>query len=189
MAVSKGCVGVLSVGVATTAIISIIVAASTGSDTFCVTSWAMDMHMYGFKSIWSSDIGCVILFASSWPLDTRVEFVCACSGVYFLAAFSEYLGYARRELRKSYLGEDMHEGVKLACTFLFVSHVGAGYLLMLVAMTYQVELLVFVLLGLGAGYHFFGAVDAPVGERVDPCCADIDSLPVESAALLRQGKV
>ena len=55
-----------------------------------------------------------------------------------------------------------------------------GYMLMLAAMTYQVELLAFVLIGLGTGHHFLN-VEGPVTERPDPCCAEID----ENAPLLK----
>jgi len=28
--------------------------------------------MYGFKTVWSSDTSCIMLFFSSWLLDTKV---------------------------------------------------------------------------------------------------------------------
>jgi hypothetical protein len=37
-----------------------------------LSSDAMDMHMYGFKTVWSSDTSCIMLFFSSWLLDTKV---------------------------------------------------------------------------------------------------------------------
>lgn len=37
------------------------------------SSDAMDMHMYGFKTVWSSDTSCIVLFFSSWTLDTKVR--------------------------------------------------------------------------------------------------------------------
>ena len=51
------------------------------------------------------------------------------------------------------------------------------------AQTYQVELLAFVLLGLGTGYHFMN-IDAPITDRPDPCCADIDPSLGESEPLI-----
>ena len=38
--------------------------------------------------------------------------------------------------------------------------------------TTKVELLVFVIMGLGAG-HYFLNVEGPVTDRADPCCAEI----------------
>lgn len=46
-----------------------------------------------------------------------------------------------------------------------------GYFLMLIAMTYQVELFLAVVLGLGVGHTLFN-VQEPVSESVDACCVD-----------------
>ena len=45
-----------------------------------------------------------------------------------------------------------------------------GYLAMLVAMTYSVELFLCVVAGLVIGHGAFN-LGTPVGETVDPCCA------------------
>jgi hypothetical protein len=45
-----------------------------------------------------------------------------------------------------------------------------GYLAMLVAMTYSVELFLCVLVGIVAGHAVFN-LGTPVGETIDPCCA------------------
>ena len=45
-----------------------------------------------------------------------------------------------------------------------------GYLAMLVAMTYSVELFLCVVAGLVIGHGVFN-LGTPVGETVDPCCA------------------
>ena len=59
---------------------------------------------------------------------------------------------------------------RLAAVFLFGLNLVLGYLAMLVAMTYSVELFLCVVLGLMAGHAFFN-VKQPVGETIDPCCA------------------
>ena len=50
-----------------------------------------------------------------------------------------------------------------------ILQVVAGYFLMLIAMTYQVELFLAVVFGLGVGHTAFNT-KAPVGESVDACC-------------------
>ena len=57
-----------------------------------------------------------------------------------------------------------------------------GYLLMLCAMTYQVELLFAVAAGLGIGHWAFNSDAAPT-ERADPCCGDVEAPPTEKSPL------
>merc|ERR1712037_942665 len=59
---------------------------------------------------------------------------------------------------------------RAAIIFLFALNIASGYLAMLVAMTYSVELFICMVVGLVAGHAFFNS-EAPVGESVDPCCA------------------
>lgn len=53
---------------------------------------------------------------------------------------------------------------------LFGLNLVLGYLAMLVAMTYSIELFLCVVLGLCVGHFVFNS-KADVGESVDPCCA------------------
>ena len=53
---------------------------------------------------------------------------------------------------------------------LFGLNLVLGYLAMLVAMTYSIELFICVVVGLMFG-HFYFNTKTPVGESVDPCCA------------------
>merc|ERR1719295_1428589 len=57
-----------------------------------------------------------------------------------------------------------------AIIFLFALNIASGYLAMLVAMTYSVELFICMVVGLVIGHGIFNT-DASVGESVDPCCA------------------
>ena len=50
----------------------------------------------------------------------------------------------------------------------FVLQLACGYLLMLVAMTYQLELFVAIVAGLGAGHSLFNLRSA--ANTTDPCC-------------------
>ena len=54
-----------------------------------------------------------------------------------------------------------------------------GYLIMLIAMTYQTELFVMVILGLTAGHAVFN-LDGPVLESAEACCQGFD-VPEETS--------
>ena len=45
--------------------------------------------MEGFKSIWSDNVGCVVLFNSSWVLDSRFKFLAAFFGIFIMGTMSE----------------------------------------------------------------------------------------------------
>lgn len=92
--------------------------------------------------------------------------------VMLVAAFSEGLGYERRMLRQRATARgriSLQDRSLIAIAF--AVHITLGYLLMLCAMTYQVELLFAVSAGLGLGHFVFNADTSP-GERIDPCCGD-----------------
>jgi hypothetical protein len=125
----------------------------------------MDMHMYGFKSMWSDDVGCVVLFNSSWVLNSRFKFLIAFLGIFVMGTLSEGLLQIRRELRRK------STSPAWLFTGLYVAHITVGYTLMLVAMTYSVELFLAVILGLGTGHHFLNK-EQVVTDRPDPCCGD-----------------
>ncbi len=63
---------------------------------------------------------------------------------------------------------------KAVILLVFALTLSLGYLAMLVAMTYSVELFLSIVAGLVAGHGIFN-VGAPVGETVDPCCASQNS--------------
>ena len=54
---------------------------------------------------------------------------------------------------------------------LFGGNLILGYLAMLVAMTYSIELFFCVVAGLCIGHFIFNSKSSNVGESVDPCCA------------------
>ena len=53
---------------------------------------------------------------------------------------------------------------------LFGVNLGLGYMAMLVAMTYSLELFMCIVLGIMIGHAIFN-MKQPVGESIDPCCA------------------
>ena len=154
---------------------------ASGSSTFCVAAWSMDMHMYGFK--WAGNAagaGCVVLLFEAWTLDTRGKFLAGALGTFLLAVLTELVGATRRERAAAAAGGAAARAGHGACegeggaTALFAGHVALGYLLMLVAMTYQAELLLAVVLGLALGHRLFGGARARLAPSPDPCCAAFD---------------
>jgi len=136
------------------------------------------MHMRGFvgKIGPFGDPGeahnCVILLFHSWTLDSVAAFVCAVVGTFAIAIFTEGLSCLRREhLSTSPWLRQRPLTFRLGLSALFTCQVTLGYCLMLIAMTYQLELFLAVMLGLGAGHLIFN-VKAPVGESTDACCVD-----------------
>ena len=75
--------------------------------------------------------------------------------------------------------------LSVSIVLLFALNIGSGYLAMLVAMTYSVELFICMVIGLVMGHAIFNTgntydmspdfilhlSEAAVGESVDPCCA------------------
>jgi hypothetical protein len=61
-----------------------------------------------------------------------------------------------------------------------VAQVTMGYLIMLIAMTYQTELFMMVILGLTAGHAVFN-LDGPVLESAEACCQGFD-VPEETSS-------
>ena len=59
----------------------------------------MDMHMTGFKSIWSEDLYCLYLFNTGWEVKHKAGFMGACALLYMMGVGSELIGRVRRELR------------------------------------------------------------------------------------------
>ena len=141
---------------------------------FC--NGATDMYMSGFEAAGVDKRNpCVILFISSWTLDSRPKFIIACFGVAVMGFLIELLICARRRLtsRKRlspYLLAPRPSIRQWTSIVLFGVNLFLGYLAMLVAMTYSVELFFCVIIGLMVGHACFNS-KAAVGETVDPCCA------------------
>ena len=146
---------------------------AVGNETFCTSSDAMDMHMTGFKTVFaSSDTPCVVLWFQGWDLDTKWKFSIAAMSVAALAVVTEYFLSFRRQVEKRVfkrMGADIRD---LSSAALHVNQLLLGYFLMLVAMTYQLELLVYLLAGFFIGFLLFNSTGFQTGfEAADPCCA------------------
>jgi len=139
-------------------------------EKFC-NGQGTDMYMQGFTASGDSKDACVILLFKSWVLDTRTKFAFGCIGVILLGIAIEGLLCLRREIQSRKILLRIRGLTRRASIiFLFALNIGSGYLAMLVAMTYSVELFICMVLGLVIGHGIFNT-DASVGESVDPCCA------------------
>jgi len=134
---------------------------SSSATRFCGGS-GTDMHMDGFQWLLSSDDCIIFLFSS---LDTSLKFWLSVVITVSLGVCTEFVGHARRSLAR---GARRQRKAKVLA--LYTLQVCLGYLLMLVAMTYQLELFLAVLLGLALGHALF-SLDGE-GGRADPCCVE-----------------
>lgn len=141
------------------------------NDRFCIPGTGTDMYMNGFQISGQPDNPCVILFFKIWVLDSKVKFLFGCLGCILLGIGVEGLLCFRRLLQSRKILRVMSSPVRRGTIILlFGFNIAAGYLAMLVAMTYSVELFICMVIGLVIGHAIFNT-SAPVGESVDPCCA------------------
>jgi len=142
----------------------------TTDDKFC-NGYGTDMYMKGFTTSGNGKDACVILLFKSWVLDTRIKFGFGCVGVILLGIAIEGMLCLRRELQsRKILLRISGVARRASIVLLFALNIASGYLAMLVAMTYSVELFICMVIGLVLGHAIFNT-EAAVGESVDPCCA------------------
>lgn len=130
------------------------------------------MYMDGFHSsaLDGSGVECINLLFVSWTLDTEWKFVFACVGVFSIAFFLQYL----TKLRSAFSIEKASYRRSFCLIASFSVQILLSYFLMLVAMTYNVELFCMVCSGIIVGYSFF-LIDPHANAVVDHCCpGDID---------------
>jgi hypothetical protein len=137
-------------------------------EPFC-TGAGTDMHMRGFV-LHKSD--CVILLFREWKLDAAWKFALGVLGTFSLGIFTELLTWSRRHvISGSAAMRRRPAAYRMSMGLAFTVQCAIGYLLMLAAMTYQAELFIAVVCGLGLGHLLFNT-SQPVGETVDACCVD-----------------
>eukprot|EP00092_Neocalanus_flemingeri_P002133 GFUD01002273.1.p1 GENE.GFUD01002273.1~~GFUD01002273.1.p1 ORF type:complete len:546 (-),score=175.52 GFUD01002273.1:534-2171(-) len=142
----------------------------TTEDKFC-NGYGTDMYMQGFTASGNGKDACVILLFKSWVLDTRTKFGLGCVGVILLGVAVEGMLCLRRQLQgRRILLRISGVTRRVSIVLLFGLNIASGYLAMLVAMTYSVELFICMVIGLVVGHAIFNT-EAAVGESVDPCCA------------------
>jgi len=122
----------------------------------------MTMFMDGFHSIIidgfssnSSPKPCINLFFSSWTITSKSQLLLAMLGLFILGTITESLSVARL----TFAGNTNHDIVsvrrKTAIVCIHGLQAFLGYFLMLGAMTFSIELLFSVCMGLASGYFFF----------------------------------
>ena len=138
-------------------------------DSYC---WGdgVTMYMSGFQSLASSKDGateCLNLFFEEWTLDNDSRFAVACFGIFFLGLIIELLVLCRRLLFERYSKSFWRD---VGMVILHGVNVVLSYFIMLVAMTYNVELFSMAVTGLTVGYMFFNLTEPP-RHTTDPCCS------------------
>ena len=130
------------------------------SNTFCSGS-GMAMFMNGFASAFAKRNTCLALYFDAFTLDTAVKFIIAMFGVLVLGILAEALVAFRRSRAEKGLAGRFEAAVGYGL------QLALGYLLMLAAMTYAVELFVSAITGVAIGHALFRTDRA----AAPPCCA------------------
>eukprot|EP01006_Ploeotia_vitrea_P064651 TRINITY_DN88488_c0_g1_i1.p1 TRINITY_DN88488_c0_g1~~TRINITY_DN88488_c0_g1_i1.p1 ORF type:complete len:201 (+),score=10.77 TRINITY_DN88488_c0_g1_i1:41-643(+) len=132
---------------------------------FCNSDLPTTMHMTGFRSAINSNPAtteCIVLWLQEWQLNTPEKFAGAVVGVFALAVNMEALNMLRRVLCKKHPQKLLTIPLAL---LLYTMSLFIGYLLMLVAMTYNSEMFFAVILGLLLGNALFGGKNGVLGFR------------------------
>jgi len=138
----------------------------------------MTMYMDGFRLTLSQnhDAPCINLFFPQWTLNTRERFFLAMAGVLLLGVAIEGVATTRTKyLAKVGLTEggrrESSVRVQLVMTLCHGLQACMGYLLMLVTMTYSIELFLCTVSGLSVGYFISLSYRAlPSSSATSPCC-------------------
>ena len=136
--------------------------------------------MDGFQWALKGESQCINLYFQSWTLDSVGKFVGAMIGVVLLGMSTEGISRYRHNLNVKSRTASLGERKKLSYiqTGLHGVHAFVGYILMLATMTYSMELLLSVILGLVVGYAVFGG-DSYAHVSTNPCCAFLEDEAIE----------
>ena len=136
------------------------------------------MFMDGFSSGTDSNEPCVAFFFESWSLKSPELVFAACLFTIFLGMSIELCAKLRRKVRRA-RGESLRRGSAMSTALtllLYAFQVTAGYLLMLVSMTYHVPLFFSVVIGLTLGHAVFSIYSSDGGGKITSgttaCCAE-----------------
>ena len=136
------------------------------------------MFMDGFSSGTDSNEPCVAFFFESWSLKSPELVFAACLFTIFLGMSIELCAKLRRKVRRA-RGGNLRRGSAMSTALtllLYAFQVTAGYLLMLVSMTYHVPLFFSVVIGLTLGHAVFSIYSSDGGGKITSgttaCCAE-----------------
>mmetsp|Transcript_663 Transcript_663/g.1575 ORF Transcript_663/g.1575 Transcript_663/m.1575 type:complete len:201 (+) Transcript_663:134-736(+) len=124
---------------------------------FC-KGMSMTMSMDGFQSALFSKghpADCITFFFPEWELDRPGKFVGAMIATFMVAVVSEGITYLQPHVRNDYLAGKPKHRRKTIMTLMYGFQQLLGWLLMLIAMTFSIELFASVILGLFIGRLLF----------------------------------
>jgi hypothetical protein len=175
---------------------------TTGSymlNDFCLGP-GISMAMNGFETTSKStaaETECVIFLFPTWVLDSSVKFAFACIGTFLTGVLIHALSKLRADIIKIPLFSTTSFPIKRGLlVIVYGLQITLSYLIMLVAMTYNTELFIMVVLGLTCGYALFSP-DFHVNSNnakymvipsasSDPCCPQEESYSVDMNTSLFQ---
>ena len=133
--------------------------------------------MDGFRFAMVGNQPCLNLYFPSWTLDTRSKFVGSLILVFLLSFATEGISKFRHTLSsRPVLGRERRHSKRIRQVQISALHgVQAllGYVVMLATMTFSVEILLSVVLGLSSGYYYYFAGEIGLEGHVttNPCCS------------------
>ncbi|KAK3260007.1 hypothetical protein CYMTET_31022 [Cymbomonas tetramitiformis] len=159
---------------------------STSTNSFCNDRLrGISMFMSGFQTIetTTSNDPCVVVLFEEWKLDSNAKFIGACFGTIVLGIVVEFIMYIRRRLashRDTGKSWRMQLLITAGIVTLYGVQLTLGYFMMLITMTYQVELFCMVIVGLMLGHMAFNT-KGPISEKAEPCCVGLEKDEKEAA--------
>ena len=157
------------------------------------------MYMEGFKFTMANEEPCLNLFFADWTLNSSTKFYAAMVGCFFLAIFVEGLSALRyrivRSVKQAHRRGDQQQsstqGLRLVVSVFHGLQGLVGYLLMLSIMTFSVELLLSVAVGLAVGYGLFFQYEEAFGRvhvTTNPCCSFLEGEARETLTQEEEGE-
>jgi copper chaperone CopZ len=137
-------------------------------NSFCDKQASVSMYMNGFNSLWDKNRGCVILFFQGVILDKPWKFAL---GMVFVLS----MGIATQglvALRPVVAARTNHN--RYVAALMFGLNVAMGWFMMLVAMTFSVELFICGSLGLILGHILFNGRGGSQEILGSPCCSAVN---------------
>ncbi|CAB9497991.1 Ctr copper transporter family [Seminavis robusta] len=140
-------------------------------------SKGMVMYMDGFRFAMAGNQPCLNLYFPSWTLDTRWKFSGSLLLVFLLAFGTEAVSKFRHVLSKRPIaGRGDYQARRTRQMMISALHgfqALLGYVVMLATMTFSIEILLAVVLGLSTGYYYYFAGEMGLEGHVttNPCCS------------------